>query len=204
MNYYIDAIQAWKSSRSKIRLESKLGELSDEQLAEVLRKMLNRESYKVLRAFIEKEFGVTLKSDSSLSDFYKGVKHFVGPARRRSVLTGARSTGPLSKEEREQIKESNRALVQERANEVLQNPESTREDLAIFLNALLKFEQMQFDREKFAVATCELFLKWSKDQKAKAIAEAPISNAQKIAQLRQQYFADVDALEKSGAVVLPE
>jgi len=58
--------------------------------------------------------------------------------------------------------------------------------------------------EKFARQTCELFLKWMADQKMRAIAEhTGISNAEKIAQLRQQYFADIDALEKSGEVQLP-
>jgi hypothetical protein len=204
MSYYIDAIQAWKASRSKARTEWKLGQLSDEQLAEVLSKLLNREPHRTVRGFIEKEFGVTLKSDSSLSDFYSGVKHFVGPARRRSVLTGARTSGPLSKKEQSAIDQSNRALVKERANEVLQNPESKAEDLAMFLDALLKFDRMQFDREKFAVATCELFLKWVKDEQAKAIAAAPISNAEKIRDLREHFFADVDALQASGEVVIPK
>ncbi len=63
---------------------------------------------------------------------------------------------------------------------------------------------MQFDREKFAVATCELFLKWNADERAKTIATATISNSEKIAQLRQLYFADVDALEQSGTVNIPE
>jgi hypothetical protein len=63
---------------------------------------------------------------------------------------------------------------------------------------------MKFDREKFAVSTCELFLKWSADEKACSIAAAPISNKEKIEQLRQLYFADVDALEAAGTVKIPE
>jgi hypothetical protein len=68
----------------------------------------------------------------------------------------------------------------------------------------LKEEELQLSRDKFARETCELFLKWSSDKKARAIAESNVTNAEKIAQLRQTYFADIDALEKSGAVKLPE
>lgn len=59
-------------------------------------------------------------------------------------------------------------------------------------------------REKFEVQTCERFLKWFSDHKARDIAESKLSNAQKIAALRAEYFADVDELEAAGTVVLPE
>lgn len=68
----------------------------------------------------------------------------------------------------------------------------------------LKEEEVALAREKFARETCELFLKWSSDKKAKAIAESSATNSEKIAALRQTYFADIDALEKSGKVQLPE
>lgn len=64
--------------------------------------------------------------------------------------------------------------------------------------------QLSLDRDKFAQETCELFLKWSKDARAREIAESNASNAEKIAQLRQTYFADVDELERSGSVQIPK
>lgn len=67
-----------------------------------------------------------------------------------------------------------------------------------------KDRDFRLARDKFERETCELYLKWVADAKARAIAEAPISNEEKIAQLRRTYFADIDALEKSGAVQLPE
>jgi len=57
--------------------------------------------------------------------------------------------------------------------------------------------------EKFERETCELFLKWHKDERAKEIAASNVSNEEKIKQLRLTFFADVDALEQSGAVKLP-
>ena len=60
------------------------------------------------------------------------------------------------------------------------------------------------NRDKFEVETCELFLRWSTDQKARDIVESSVPNAEKIAALRKTFFADVDAMQASGKVVLPE
>lgn len=66
-----------------------------------------------------------------------------------------------------------------------------------------KDEELRFSREKFEVDTCELFLKWFHDTESARIAQAQMGNAEKIAALRKHFFAEVDALEKSGAVQLP-
>jgi hypothetical protein len=167
MNYYIDAIEAWKASRSKVRTESKLGGLTNEQLAEILAKMLNRESYTFVRKFIAKEHGVEIKSDSTLSDFYSGVKHFLGPARRRAVLTGVRSTGPLSKDEQLEIDASNRALISERAREVLDNPESDLQETSMMLSALLSVWEGSRKQEDLAIKRSRLRLLEQKTHQAK-------------------------------------
>lgn len=65
-------------------------------------------------------------------------------------------------------------------------------------------EKLALAREKFEVQSCERFLKWFKDRKAREIAESNLSNSEKIAALRAEYFADVDELEAAGTVVLPE
>jgi len=64
-------------------------------------------------------------------------------------------------------------------------------------------EKHALDREKFEIQACTLFLKWLKEQRAKEIADSNLTNEEKIKQLRAEYFADVDALEASGQVVLP-
>lgn len=65
-------------------------------------------------------------------------------------------------------------------------------------------EQLNLMREKFQIECCETFLAWFKDDKARQIAESSSSNADKIAELRREYFKDVDALQQSGQVKLPE
>jgi hypothetical protein len=68
----------------------------------------------------------------------------------------------------------------------------------------LKLGILQLNRERFQAQTCELFLRWFKEKKARDIAESNLSNADKIAALRQTYFADIDALEQSGQVQIPK
>jgi hypothetical protein len=65
--------------------------------------------------------------------------------------------------------------------------------------------QIEIREKEFERRTCELFLDWVKDKFAREIAEnAALDNAAKIEALREHYFADVDAMQKSGKVVLPE
>jgi hypothetical protein len=47
-------------------------------------------------------------------------------------------------------------------------------------------------------------VEWLRNAKAEEIVEEPMSNAERIALMRQVVFADVDELEASGEVVLPD
>ena len=59
------------------------------------------------------------------------------------------------------------------------------------------------DERRLQDATCEAFLKWYQDQRAREIADSIAPNEEKIRRLRHEFFSDVDALERSGKVVLP-
>ena len=62
-------------------------------------------------------------------------------------------------------------------------------------------QQLQLQRESFLVKTLDAGVM----AKVSAIAQdASLDNAQKIAALRKVYFADVDAMDQSGEVKLPE
>lgn len=65
-------------------------------------------------------------------------------------------------------------------------------------------EKVQISRKKLQEDQIKQFLIWFKDQKARDIAESGVSNAEKIQQMRQTYFADVDEMEKSGQVQIPK
>jgi hypothetical protein len=64
--------------------------------------------------------------------------------------------------------------------------------------------KLQLSQAKFETETCKKFLLWFKEAKAREIADSGMSNADKIAALRAEYFKDVDALEASGGVHLPD
>lgn len=68
----------------------------------------------------------------------------------------------------------------------------------------LELKKLELAQERFQVECCEKFLAWFKDAKAKEIAESSLGNSEKIAALRQEYFKDVDALQQSGTVKLPD
>ena len=53
------------------------------------------------------------------------------------------------------------------------------------LNAQLSLDQQKFQRE-----TCELFLKWAEDERAKAIASGASSNSEKISRLGELMFGE--------------
>lgn len=64
-------------------------------------------------------------------------------------------------------------------------------------------EKLRFEREKWIAESCARILKAATDSRAREIAESNVSNEEKIRLLRQEYFKDVDELEKSGEVKLP-
>lgn len=52
-------------------------------------------------------------------------------------------------------------------------------------------ELLALEKQKFQRTTCELFLKWRDDQRAKTISEGPGTNEEKIEQLGQAMFGDL-------------
>lgn len=49
---------------------------------------------------------------------------------------------------------------------------------------------LALDEQRFRRETCELFLKWAEDQRARDIAASPVSNADKIDQLAKLMFGE--------------
>jgi len=60
------------------------------------------------------------------------------------------------------------------------------------------------EREGFELGSCGVLREWLREGKAGEIAEKPMSNAEKIALLRQVVFGEIDELERSGEIVLPD
>lgn len=62
-----------------------------------------------------------------------------------------------------------------------------------------KDTQLDLDRQRFQRDTCALFLRWYADRRAGEIAEGKGTNADKIGQLRQLMFGDLDDGEHEDA-----
>lgn len=71
-------------------------------------------------------------------------------------------------------------------------------------DAQTKQEVVRQNQIKLERESGELFLKWRRDQETNRIAELNVPNEEKIKLLRSHWFRDVDELEKSGEVKLPE
>lgn len=54
-----------------------------------------------------------------------------------------------------------------------------------------KDEELALEREKFQRDTCEMFIKWSQDQRALQVANAPLSNEQKLNDLGKLMFGEL-------------
>lgn len=52
-------------------------------------------------------------------------------------------------------------------------------------------EALALEREKFQRTTCELFLKWHSDERARSITEGPGTNAEKIEKLGEAMFGEL-------------
>ncbi len=52
-------------------------------------------------------------------------------------------------------------------------------------------ELLELERQKFQRTTCELFLKWREDERARNIADGPGTNDEKINQLGREMFGDL-------------
>lgn len=65
-------------------------------------------------------------------------------------------------------------------------------------------EGQNLQREKFERESVEYFLKWRQDKESERIAELSVPNEEKIKLMRRHWFADVDALEQTGSVKIPD
>ncbi len=65
-------------------------------------------------------------------------------------------------------------------------------------------EALQFDREKFEITMSGKILQAAHDEETQKMAASKLSNAEKIAWVRQKYFSDVEELQQSGDVKLPD
>jgi hypothetical protein len=188
----------------KPRSDSKLDALDQDQQRQLCEWLLTPGlSYEKVKKLVFDEFN-TSTTGSSLSLFYQEYVGAYVLERRRRAVGLAQEVGVELKRQPGQFSQATIDALEQKAFELAQNPMVDPKEVKAIFSLVLKARDQSLQRDKFEIETCERFLTWSKDEKARAIATAPISNAEKIAQLREEFFKDVDALQASGEVVIPK
>jgi hypothetical protein len=188
----------------KPRSDSKLDALDQDQQRQLCEWLLTPGlSYESIKSLVFEKFN-TSTSGSALSSFYQSYVGSYVLERRRRAVGLAQEVGVELKRQPGQFSQATIDALEQKAFELAQNPMVDPKEVKAIFSLVLKARDQSLQRDKFEIETCERFLQWSTDKKAREIAAAPISNAEKIAQLREEFFKDVDALQASGEVVIPQ
>lgn len=192
MNYLLDAILAWKTA-NKLRSDSSLNALNDEQMAESIGLMLGGMSYEKESKRLLLEYGANI-SRTTVFDFYHAVTPYVYAARRREAAAVADVIGKEMESSPINFESKNIELIQQTAFEVLSNPVAAQnsDSLKTLVSAVLKVRD-QNAAEKSEQVNREL------KEKALAQKDAEIKLATERLKLLQDNAAQ--AREKLSTVV---
>ena len=195
----------------KPRSDSKLAALPQAVRDALAEKLLDGESYADAKEWLHLDHCVET-SEAALGGFYR---HFCAPLRLRRAAEAADALPELAGGLTADWDAGSIALVKQRYFEMLAAPYADPKELAIFAMQIgdinrgkLEAEKLAFNREKhegtqrvkeetlalakdkFQRDTCEKFLVWINDERAKAIAGSGATNAEKIEQLGQAMFGE--------------
>jgi hypothetical protein len=134
---------------------------------------------------------------------------------RDAIREEREKVGDMSPEIAAQLEDQASALVArgdyEGAKAVFAMGAQIREDLRKHIEIQIKQQAeerqtraLALAQDKHDVDTCEKFLAWFADAKAREIAESNATNSEKIAALRKTFLADVEAFEAAGGPELPK
>ena len=195
---------------TKPRSDSKLLNLPEEQQAQLAEWLLSGLPYHRVRPLVKKEFKISTSS-AALYQFYQTVCSAELIARRKRAVSTADEIADQAVKMPGRFDSATIDALKQKAFELSINPGADPRDVKALFMLVLKARdqeidraQLALDRDRFEVLLCEKFLAWFKDGKAREIAESQASNGEKIKALRKAFLADVDELEKSGKVVLPQ
>lgn len=182
-------------TQRKPRADARLLNLPEQQQAQLADWLLAGMPYHVARATVEKEFGVKT-SMAGLAGFWRDVCQPALIRRRaRMVETADAITAAITGGN--QVDKALEGAIKQKAFEILINPAAEAADVSAIAGMALKIrdqdlkaEQVGLARQKFQRETCELFLRWSEDQRAREIAAGSTTNAEKIERLGQLMFGE--------------
>lgn len=172
--------------------------------------LLGGMTYHEANLLVEKEFAI--KASASLGRYSRFWEQVCVPMllQRRSRMAG---TAAARKQEADtnpaEFDKATLDALQQRAYELAENPQSNPKDVKAILTLLLKAKdqsleerRLTLDLNKFKIEEDKFFE--SLLAKAADINASTLSNADKIAAMRQAAFADVDAFVASGQLKLPK
>lgn len=170
--------------------------------------LLGGMTYHEANLLLEKEFSIAPGSLSRFTPFWSEVCVPQLLLRRRRM---AGTAAERAKEATANPAEFDRATLdalQQKAYELAENPQADPKDVKAILTLLLKAKdqsleerRLELDLSKFKIEEDAFFQRLLKS--AAEINASNLSNAEKIAAMRQAAFADVDELQRSGKIQLP-
>lgn len=189
---------------NKPRSDSKLDALDEDQQVQLVEWCLTPGLSQVkVKELVFKEFDVST-STRALSKFYDVyVAPYVLERRRRAVGL-AQEVGADLKRAPGQFSAATIDALEQKAFELAQNPMVDPKEVKAIFSLVLKARDQSFQRDKWETETAEKMLDSALRAKADEINSSNLSNADKIKAMREAAFADIDALQASGEVVIPK
>lgn len=201
---------------------AKLLNLPEEQQAALADWLLGGMPYHEARKLVEKEFGVST-SLAALSHFFQEVCVPALVARRRQAVSTADEVAKAAEAEPGQFDAATVDAIKQKAFELAISPASKPKDVkALFMllqkardqehagrkldiertqkerDQELKAQELALAQNRFRRDTCELFLQWSADQRARDIAARGGNRSDQIEALGQLMFGDSWKEEKAA------
>ncbi|HXG49100.1 MAG TPA: hypothetical protein VNO52_15860 [Methylomirabilota bacterium] len=181
----------------KPRSDSKLLRLPDDQQAQLAEWLLSGVPYHQAREMVAKEFGVQVRSLNTFSRFWEQVCAPLLLLKRQRAVQTADAVAEEASKNPGRFDQATIDALKQRAFEQAISPGANPRDVKAIFSLVLKArdqeqaqQQLDLDRHKFARETCELFLRWYADRRAREIATGPETNAAKIERLGQLMFGE--------------
>jgi predicted O-linked N-acetylglucosamine transferase (SPINDLY family) len=173
--------------KPKSKLETKL---SEEQQAKLADWLLDGMQYHQAQEVVAKEFGVrvSLRAFTPFWDLYCAPS--LVQRRNRAVSTSEEIAAEAAKRPGQFDKATIDALKQ-KSFELAIKPNADPKEVKALFSLVLKAGDQSLEWAKFRRETCELFVKWFDDQRAKNIMASSESNATKIEQLGKAMFQEL-------------
>lgn len=180
----------------KPKSNAKLLNLPEEQQARLAEWLLSGVPYHRAQVMVAKEFGVTV-SLGAFSRFWDQVCAAEHLRQRSRAVQMANEVAEVAVKQPGRFDAATVDALKQKAFEMAVSPSADPEDVRSVMMLVLKARdqdlderKLNLDLQKFKRETCEMFLKWAADQRAKEIAGGQGSNADKIEQLGQLMFGE--------------